>query len=261
MESPGEEILGRLVSDRRDCLAALVTKPRTKQELTNQLPCSRSTVDRAITDLSDAQLVEYAGGKWRTTYVGACTYRQYEAYSGRLCDIAEAAPVLEALPDETTMEDVFVIGSSVYETNPSVPDGTLDPMFASVRDATRVRVVVPKVMIGLADRFYRNVATGETYALEVLSATHVLEQLRELEFERGTEAMEDSNVSLYHGRIPFSFGFWISDEMEVGVIVYTKTGIAGILVNDTDEAVDRAVTKYESVKVAAEPVPTRRESG
>jgi hypothetical protein len=61
-------------------------------------------------------------------------------------------------------------------------------------------------------------------------------------------------VRLYRASIPFSFGLWIADEDEVGIVVFTEQGLGGILVNDIDDALDWATDQYERVKQDADSV-------
>lgn len=66
--SPPE--LSTTLAKRFECLAALVDQPRTKSELDEVLDYSRSTLDRAIRDLRDVNLVAYEDGIWKPTFLG-----------------------------------------------------------------------------------------------------------------------------------------------------------------------------------------------
>ncbi|MCG1008357.1 transcriptional regulator FilR1 domain-containing protein [Halorubrum lacusprofundi] len=54
--------------------------------------------------------------------------------------------------------------------------------------------------------------------------------------------------------IPFSFGLWIVDSEEAGIIIFTEQGIRGILMNDTDDALTWATNQYERAKQDADPI-------
>lgn len=66
--------------------------------------------------------------------------------------------------------------------------------------------------------------------------------------------LQDPEISLFRGPIPFSFGLWIADNAEAGVIISTDCGVQGLIVNDTTEALKWAESKYTEVKEQAEPI-------
>lgn len=72
---------------------------------------------------------------------------------------------------------------------------------------------------------------GPDYELELVIENDVFACLSAV--SRPTElqdAHHDPQILLYRGEIPFSFGLWIADETEAGLIVYTDRGIRGLLV-------------------------------
>jgi len=47
--------------------------------------------------------------------------------------------------------------------------------------------------------------------------------------------------------IPFSYGLSIFDHDRAGITIFTEQGIAGLIVNDTDDALSWAEKQYERV--------------
>jgi hypothetical protein len=78
--------------------------------------------------------------------------------------------------------------------------------------------------------------------------------LYELQPQETREAVEDPDVMLLRGAIPYVYGLWIVDDTEVGVVVYTEKGIQGCILNDTETAVGWGVDQLDSVKDTAEPI-------
>jgi len=72
-----------VVTKRYEFLVALST-PKTKPELVASLDRSRSTVDRAVGALRDADLVERTGSEYVVTYAGRQATAAYEAFRDRL---------------------------------------------------------------------------------------------------------------------------------------------------------------------------------
>jgi len=108
MKRPDPAKLEALIADRSGFLRLLTAAPRSKRELTELLDCSRSTIDRVLRSLADAYLVEYRDGEWHATAAGACAYRKHDEYASFLSYLADAAPILAALPTETSIDDAFL---------------------------------------------------------------------------------------------------------------------------------------------------------
>jgi predicted transcriptional regulator len=254
MEQPDPADFESLIADRSGFLRALTAAPRSKRELTELLDCSRSTIDRVLRSLAEAYLVEYRDGEWYATAAGVCAYRKHNQYASFLTDLADAAPILAALPTETFINEAFLAGSAAHIAKENVPDAVLDPMLQSVREASLVRGFAPRALVGSSMDFYDAAVTGDTYELELVVDGDVFDRLYELQPQETRDAVENPDVTLLRGAIPYAYGLWIVDDTEVGIVVYTEKGIQGCILNDTETAVDWAVEQFESVKNTAEPI-------
>jgi predicted transcriptional regulator len=253
------EIVETLLSKRANFIQALISTPRKKRELTELLDCSRSTIDRVLRSLADQQLVEYRDGSWRATAVGVCAYRQRGLYTDFIEDLSRVAPILSELPPENSVDEQFLRESNSYLSTEAVPDAVLVPVLASVHKADSVCGVVPKALAGSAADFYDFATSGTSYKLELVMTETVFDQLYEVYPEATNEAIRDPNVTLLRGDIEVEYGLWISDNNEAGIIVYSKRGIQGTILNDTQVAIEWATEQYESVKRKAGQVYTREE--
>jgi len=236
MDQPDPAELEALIADRSGFLRLLTAAPRSKRELTELLDCSRSTIDRVLRSLADAYLVEYRDGEWHATAAGVCAYRKHDEYASFLSDLADAAPILAALPTETSIDDAFSRGSTAHIAEENVPDAVLDPMLQSVREASLVRGFAPKALIGSAMDFYDAAVTGDGYELELVLDGDVFDRLYELQPQE-KRSCRGSDVMLLRGAIPYVYGLWIVDDTAVGIVVYTEKGIQGCILNDTETAV------------------------
>jgi len=78
---------------------------------------------------------------------------------------------------------------------------------------------------------------GDGYELELVLDGDVFDRLYELQPQETREAVEDPDVMLLRGAIPYVYGLWIVDDTAVGIVVYTEKGIQGCILNDTETAV------------------------
>jgi predicted transcriptional regulator len=254
MPRPSGDDLATVLTERHPYLRALIEHPRSKSDLEDAVDVSRSTLDRALRDLAAADLARYEDGVWTPTLLGWCSYRTREAYRDQLSTLAEAAPLLDHLSIDEPVGCAFLDGADVYEADPSMPDAVIQTLLDSIEHATEVRVATPVVVTGFADTFYDCVNIGQNYSLEMVLPAEVFEQVHAAFPTLTNELINDGNVSLNQASIPFSFGLWIADADEVGIVVFTEQGLGGILVNDTDDALDWATGQYERAKQDAEPV-------
>lgn len=239
--------LEHLLSDRSKFLSALATEAQAKRELTESLDCSRSTVNRVLRSLADTELVEYRDGNWHITAVGRAAYQYHDNYIESLGDLVKAEPVVSALPSKTAITESFIAGSTVHTADSVVPDAAIDPMLTSVSEAQTVRGLVPNALAVLGTEFYDAATVGE-HEVELVFDESVLDRLSETQLVDLDQAAENPNVTLLRRDISVSFGLWIADDTEAGVTVYSDGGIRGLLLNDTDSAVEWALSLFRTVK-------------
>jgi len=254
MPHPPGDHLDAILTERHSYLCALIEQPRSKCDLEDELDGSRSTLDRALRDLADADLATYEDGVWKPTPLGRCSYKTREAYLDRLENLVEAAPLFNEFSSGSPVDCAFVIGADVYESDPSMPDAVMRTLLDSVEVGRDVSVATPVIVTGFAEEFYERVRSSENYSLDLLVPPDVFERTRAAFPALTDELLDDENVSLHTTSIPFSFGLWIVDSAEAGIIVFTDQGVRGILVNDTPEALNWATDQYERAKQDANPV-------
>ncbi|WP_254840812.1 helix-turn-helix transcriptional regulator [Natronomonas marina] len=252
MPLPPDDCLDSVLVKRHSYLRVLIDQPSPKCNLEDELGGSRSTLDRALRELADADLATYENGVWKPTPLGRYSYRTRKAYLERLENLTDAAPLLNELSSGSPVDCTFVIGADVHESDPSMPDAVMQTLLDSVEGGHDVTVATPVVVTGFAEDFYECVSRGENYSLELLIPPEVFERTRAAFPILTDELLDDENVSLHTASIPFSFGLWIVDSAEAGIIVFTDQGVRGILMNDTTDALDWATDQYERAKQDAD---------
>jgi len=246
--------LGTLLDKRNSYLRALIDQPRSKCDLEDELDGSRSTLDRALRELADANLATYEDGVWKPTHLGQCSFETREVYLEQIDSLAEAAPLLSELPSESPVSSEFIIGADVYETDPSMPDAVMRTLLDSVEDGHEILMATPVIVTGFSDEFYERVNSNGDYSFELFIPPGVFERSRTMFPTSTSKIANDESISLYTAPISFDFGLWIVDSTEAGIIIFTDRGLRGILLNDTTDALDWAVEQYEHIKQDAESV-------
>ncbi|QIB75148.1 hypothetical protein GL213_04655 [Halogeometricum borinquense] len=246
---------GRRIEDialsREQVLRAVVLEAHSKRELTEVVESSRSTVDRAIRELLDVGLVTQRDGRYEATLAGECALEAVEAFHERMQQVSSARGVLGCLPPDTPLDSAFLDGADVYTTMPEMPDGVIQRLFESIEGACHLRGVAPAVLSGHLKPFY-DAAKASDADVEMVLDSDVLDQLIAEPSTRDIflSQLTDDRITISRGDVPFSFGLWIT-ETEVGVVVYTDTGIRGVIVNDTDTAYSWAERQFEELSADA----------
>ncbi|WP_423745201.1 hypothetical protein V5735_04080 (plasmid) [Haladaptatus sp. SPP-AMP-3] len=260
MSLPVPEDIATTLLKRNECVRALVNQPHTKPELVETLDMPRSTLDDVIRELEQVDLVEYRDGQWYPTFLGQMVFHVHRDYLGQLGRLTDALPVLDSLDTDTEVNWPFIEGADTHETHSRVQDAVMTTLLDHAEAATTVRVVTPNIVAGYGDRFYRNGTSGREASLEVIIPPEVHEWFYSTYPSVATDVLDDPNANVFHASIPFSFGLSIFDSDRAGITVFTDQGIAGLIVNDTNDALMWAEEQYDRVKQNAEPISPRGES-
>lgn len=257
MTAGDESETAGVLAKRREVLAALVEGPVRKRVLVEELDVPRTTLDRAVRELVDEGLAERVDGGFRATVVGAKALESHDRYHAELAGLREAQPLFESLPPETAVDGRFLAGASVSRPDPSMPDGVVERLFESVRNAARVRGIAPVALSGHVDTFDAEATAGGAVPEMVLTPA-VFDHMIRTRHERLVEQIREGNFEFYCGPVESRFGLWIVDHenrsSEAGVLAYTDTGVGGVAINDTPEAVAWARGRYERARELADPV-------
>lgn len=246
-----------VLAKRRECLRAVTDGSVRKRDLVDSLDIPRTTLDRAMRELTEVGLVERASGGVRATGFGREALAAADDYRDTLDGLAAASCLLDALPATTSLGAEFLRSATVSRATPPAPDRVVGDLFDSVAGADSVRGVAPAALTGHMESFHEHASSGGAVP-ELLVTPAVLRQIAEVRGEALVETLRDGELDLRSGPVPFRFGLWLVDDAEAGVVVYTDTGVRGVAVNDTEEALAWARERYERVAERADVVGPQR---
>jgi len=250
MSEPSGRELERVLLRRQEVLNALVRESRTKPELVAQLDIPRSTLDDIVRDLSDAGLVAYVDGRWQSTPVGSCARGIYQSYAERMQGLAEAVTVLEG-SDVTEIDCAMLDGCTVFENDGVLPDKVVIEFLDRLRSADTLHGLVPRALAGHVPTTHEAMLDGTLTTTEMVFEPTVYEKVVEMYPDQMRDELERDHVDHYLAEIPVSFGLWIADDENAGAMIYSDEGVRGIIVNDSDAAVEWARDTYEQARDGA----------
>lgn len=205
MSSPDATEVASVLAKRRECLRAVTGGPVRKRDLVDSLDIPRTTLDRAVRELAEVELVECASGGVRATGFGREALAAADGYRETLDGLADASCLLDVLPAATPLGAAFLRGASVSRATPPTPDRVVTDLFDSVADADSVRGVAPAALTGHMESFQEHASSGGAVP-ELLVTPAVLDQIVAVRGRAVVESLHDGEIDLRSGPVPFRFG-------------------------------------------------------
>lgn len=257
MSLPVPKDIATVLLKRYECMEALVNQPQTKPKLVDTVDMPRSTLDDVVRELEQANLVEYRDGHWHPTHSGRLACHAHRDYLDQLNSLGDVSSVLDSTNTDEDISWAFIDDVNTYENHSSIQDAVMTKLLDFAEVATEIRVVTPNVVAGYADQFYQSGTSGQDATFEMIIPPEIHTWFQSMHPSVAADILNDPNVDILQAPIPFSFGLSIFDHNRAGVTIFTEKGIAGLLINDTNDALAWAEEQYERVKQNAEPILLR----
>jgi predicted transcriptional regulator len=114
-----------------------------KRDLEHRVSKSRPTIDRAIRELEEENLVYCEGGLCKPTSVGRLAHELYERFEKSFTRLSEIEDELIELPSETTLPSIVFYGASLLQPPDYAPYSTIGALVDDLAEAAEVTVVTP----------------------------------------------------------------------------------------------------------------------
>lgn len=240
---------------RLEVLEHCCRSPAHVRDLLEHTDQSRSTINRAIAELEGVGFVERGENGFEATSTGRLSRDRLLAFLDELDDIRTAETVLDPLPADAGIDPDVVEGGEAILAADSVPCRPEERIHEQLADATHYRALIPWIDDPRHVRLlYEHVVT-EGHPAELVVTPEVFRALRR-DFPRRTAAMaNEDGFTLFVGSFP-SFGLSLaareSDSADVTTVVLAafteETSVHGVLVNESDSALEWAEERYERVR-------------
>lgn len=245
---------------RRACVInSLLKESADKRELETVLDVSRTTVNRAISSLTEAGCIVHRDGKWEVTLFGRLAYQEYEQLVARYESISGAQPLLRYLPTETLLDVNLLANADILLSEQPAPHAPITRLGELLQHSRQVIGLSPVVLPKYVQLFYQQIVERGTDTdlllggdlVEYLWATYTDEMDAMLGAENGTV--------WWLKQLP-PFGFVLIDEEVLWVAIYgEKGGLKGAIISDTDAAVTWATDMLQAYRQQGEQILIRGE--
>ena len=256
METRSSALLD-VLTRRPEMLRALNDAPLQKRDLVAALDVSRSTVDRALRELTARELVERTDDGYRTTLAGRLALDAFDDLQRRMYGVDAALDVLSVLPHDAPFPSGLFAGATVVRPTPISPHRPAETNTELLSWADHVRGLISAVSEQYVAN-YRAAIEGGT-SVDLVFPSNVLERMitqygmvGDPVFDRETVEIRETSESLpcsvkLHER---------EDERVASLTVYGPDGLCGLVTNDSPRAVSWTASFIDRYWDDADRLPT-----
>lgn len=247
-----DAIAGRV--ELLDCLACGVTD---KREIEDRIGKSRSTINRWLGNLQDADVITSEAEGYRLTAVGGLAYREFVEFENRYSALVNVRPLLSFLPADVDFDFRLLDGAEVLLSDEIAPHEPIHRLEDLVRKS-KTRVVEgtsPVVLPRYVDFFHEQIISEGLEAEFVLETT-VFEYLLTAYHDEVTAIMDSGRGrfwSLNDGGLPYAMAVVENEGVWIGVHD-PSGGIRGAILNTSVTAVEWGREQYNGILEHAEAV-------
>lgn len=254
MRQPAIEDIIDVIGNRWNVLEALHGTSLTKPELESTLDVSRSTVNRAVSELEEARLIERSPPDgYQITAFGQPIYHLC-LRMGRCLEGLHGAHSLGAhLPAGEHGEVIMFEGATISQAEPHEPDRPLQKLLDRIRETRSLRGFSPVVLRQYVDTCYEQ-AVRESTKLELVITPTVRDCLETTYTEQLEEALHQPHVRIFETSESLPFGLTLFNDgstREAGLVLYSETGVSGFITNDSNSALGWAQQLHQNFKTQA----------
>ncbi|MEF8883048.1 MAG: tetratricopeptide repeat protein [Halapricum sp.] len=248
MNPSGELPEIELLDKRIEFVELLEGDPLHKPEIVERLDHSRSTVDRAISDLTEAGFVERVTEGFVTTPTGRLATERYRAFRSETASILAARDVLAALPPDADPPTSLLTNGESHPVAGSYE--LLEALVSTLDGATTYRALLPRVVDSRHLRLWHARAVGGDLTVSLVGRPSLVDRLC-AEFPVLLDELSGTDsFSLTQNETP-PYGLVLverdGDPDRVFLLAYDD-GLAGYLTSTDREAVRWAERTIESIR-------------
>lgn len=249
------------VARRAPVIECLLKEPADKRELELVLDVSRTTVDRAVRRLSEAECITQRDGKWEITLLGRLAYEQYKQLTLKYEGLITAQTLLSHLPSGTPFDVRILVDAEILPAEPPAPHMPTDRLEELLDGSNRARGLSSVVLPKFISLFYHHTVEQDTNTNLVLES-ELVEYLWNAHAQKMCAVIESDSGSVWSLDQSLPFGLVLIDGDIVWIAVYDEDGgLKGAIINDNPATIKWATSMFHSYRQQAEQESVRSQSG
>ncbi|GAB6862989.1 helix-turn-helix transcriptional regulator [Haloplanus litoreus] len=257
MPSDTSSEIRELVARRADLLDELRDGPREKRALVSSLPVSRSTVDRAVTELTSFGLVAEVNGRVRSTAAGDLAASLHRDAVAGLDELLGLASYLDGI-DECIRPQPCFFGATDVVTEEDGSHAPAERLIEAFLDADRCRLVRGSIRPAFSADVRERMLDGSLVVDATLCRDSVafLRSYHESDLAR---VLGTDHLTVREYPEPLHSGLYLFEtdgEVSVSLTIHAETtdSVRALLETDRLEAVAWAERALRAVRERSSPV-------
>lgn len=240
MKNMASQISGIIdvVLKRRGILEYICEHEPDKRTLVNELPQSRPTIDRAIRQLEEYDLVERSNGTCRPTYTGTVACELCADFKGAFEMLEEAGGEIASLPIDATLDTSIFLNGDVFHPPNHAPYERIEPLYDDIENSEDI-VAVSDILIPHIERILEQGLANDVDIM-LLVNDGALDVLLEKQPSKIIPHIESSN-SIYRGIELCQYSLFLIDGEILYTGIFSETNhLSSVIRNTNPQAVQWA---------------------
>ncbi|MFC6752055.1 hypothetical protein [Halorubrum tibetense] len=223
-----------VVLKRRIVLEYICQCKPDKRTLVGNLSESRPTVDRAVRELEDHDLVKRVDGVCKPTYTGKTAYELCEEFRNSFQMLKETSTELSSLPLDAGLDKSIFLDGSVFHPPDCAPYETIQPMDKDIRNGEKI-IAVTEVLIPHIDKILKQGA-DDNADITLFVSNDVLDVL--LDKQPGSIIPHiESGDAIYRGIGVSHYSLFLIDDEILYTGIYSDTNHLSAVIRNTNQQV------------------------
>lgn len=253
MGSDIHDMIG-VVSSRAAILSCIYEHSRDKRELTEALPQSRSTIDRAVRTLEEYDLVYREGGSCHLTYVGKAAYECYDGLERSFDTLDDARSMLAPVSLDTDIcHSVFEDGVVLHPPE-QTPYREIREVCEEIRASSRIRLLSSVALPPYIDQIL-SAAVNDSTDVVVVTTPGVVEALRETRRELMGPSIATGDTIYQTDGLPAYAPLLIDEDVLYTAFFADSNHLTGVIKNTADRPIRWAASQISAHRADATLVP------
>lgn len=252
MQSSKEKALVNVIMDRSSLLRCISEGIDEKRKLEEQLDISRSTLNRAMSELKDHKLLYINSGDFEVSLHGELVLCRYENLIDTYSELINSSELTQFLPAGTPIDLRFLAKAETTTSSKRMPDRPFQNIKKAIRNAKCVKGFSPVEPSGFINLLHDQ-ANNQKFRIALVLNDEFISELSKVytnKFPVIVQA-ENSNIGKTSRVIPY--GLVIVDTKQVWVCIYNTNGdLRGTIKNNTDAALEWAIETFNQFREEAE---------
>lgn len=224
---------------RLEILQLVNESPRTKAEMKNEIGISRSTVDRAVSELGECKLIKRnppAG--YQLSSRGKPIFHLFLQFSRCLDELISSSTKLH-LPGGRMGELVMFYRCEKILPHPTAPDKPLESLKFRTEEYSCLKMFSPLIFQGFLDIWESKLSENDSHTSIILTNEAYQYLFQNLPNENLANAWEEES-KFQSTNIELSYGLLVGEKdhySEASLILFSDSGVNAIILNRTPAAV------------------------